>query len=73
MISSFRSRDWWDANASTVSMKPSMWMPPVISRGRQAAAAANRTESTAKYSHSHCHSSSAAPQKMPTTGKQQMA
>ena len=48
-ISSLRSRGWWEANASTVSMYPSMWMPPVIKSGRQVATVAKKKLLTARW------------------------
>ena len=50
-----------------------MWMPPVMSRGRQAAAAAKSTPLPPIHRQSQYQRASPPPQKIPTTGKQQMA
>ena len=68
-ISSFRSREAWEASASTVSQYPSRWMPPVTAAGTAASRAARRTVPNSSKRHSASVPQNAAPTAAPTNGK----
>jgi len=72
-ISSFFSLGWCEESASTVSIYPSICIPPVMRSGRQAATAANNIPEAFIILHSQCHEASAAAQNRPTTGRKQIA
>ena len=68
-ISSFRSRGAWEERASTVSQKPSMWMPPVTANGTAVSTAPRSTGPKPSSPSSQADSANTPPTAAPTRGK----
>ena len=61
-----------EASASLVSIKPSMWMPPVMNRGSSAATAPRSSGPKLSASQTASQPHSARPMTAPTNGKKHM-